>query len=126
MSLTLADLRPADAWQRFEPSATQPFNRRLAAHLYRRAGMAATSRALEEAVPLGPEGAVKQLLSLGDALAKFDEEMHQFAQVTLAANNPELLAGWWLHRMRPTPAPLGGKMRLFWQGHFAHSAAAGR
>lgn len=128
MALSLADLRlvdfhPADAWQRFEPSANQPFNRRLAAHLYRRAGMAATSRALNEAVRLGPEGAVKQLLTPGDALAKFDEEMHQFAQVTLAANNPELLAGWWLHRMRHTPAQLVEKMTLFWHGHFATSAA---
>jgi uncharacterized protein (DUF1800 family) len=49
--------------------------------------------------------------------------MHQFAQVTLAANNPELLSGWWLHRMRHTPAPLVEKMTLFWHGHFATSAA---
>ncbi|MCI0360955.1 MAG: DUF1800 domain-containing protein [Planctomycetaceae bacterium] len=122
MSLTLADLRPADAWQRFEPSAEQPFSRRLAAHLYRRAGLAASSRELDEAVRLGPEDAVKRLLSPGEATVKFDQEMHQFAQVTLAANNPELLAGWWLHRMRHTPAPLVEKMTLFWHGHFATSA----
>ena len=123
MSLTLADLRPADAWQRYEPSADQPFNRRLAAHLYRRAGMAASSRELDEAVRLGPEDAVKRLLTPEASVAQFDQEMHRFAQVTLAANNPELLAGWWLHRMRHTPAPLVEKMTLFWHGRFATSAA---
>ncbi len=123
MSQTLADLRPADAWQPFEPSAQSPFNRRLAAHLYRRAGLAASSRDLDEAVKLGLQGTVKKLLSPGDSTAKFDQEMHSFAQVTLAANNPELLAGWWLHRMRHTPAPLVEKMTLFWHGHFATSAA---
>ncbi len=123
MFTTLADLRPADAWQRFEPSAERPFNRRLAAHLFRRAGLAASSRELDEAVKLGLEGTVKQLLSPDDRAAQFDREMHDFAQVTLAANNPELLAGWWLHRMRHTPAPLVEKMTLFWHGHFATSAA---
>ena len=92
MTTTLADLRPADAWQRFEPPADRPFDRRLAAHLYRRAGLAATSRELDEAVKLGVDGTVKQLLSPDERAAKFDREMHDFAQVTLAANNPELLA----------------------------------
>jgi len=123
MSLTLADLRPADAWQPYEPSAQQPFTRRLAAHLYRRAGMAANSPELDAAVRLGPEAAVKQLLSPGEVAKQFDQEMHGFAQVTLAANNPELLSGWWLHRMRHTPAPLVEKMTFFWHGHFATSAA---
>jgi uncharacterized protein (DUF1800 family) len=128
MTVTLANLQPADAWQPFEPSAQAPFNRRLAAHLYRRAGLAASSRELDEAVKLGPQGTVKKLLSPGDRksssdIAKFDQEMHSFAQVTLATNNPELLAGWWLHRMRHTPAPLVEKMTLFWHGHFATSAA---
>ena len=48
--------------------------------------------------------------------------MRKFAQVTLAANSPELLTGWWLHRMRHTPAPLLEKTTLFWHGHFATSA----
>jgi uncharacterized protein (DUF1800 family) len=119
----LADLRPDEAWQPFEPTAARPFDRRLAAHLYRRAGLAANSRELDEAVRLGPQATVKQLLTPGDKAKAFDEEMHRFAQVTLAANNPELLSGWWLHRMRHTPAPLVEKMTLFWHGHFATSAA---
>jgi uncharacterized protein (DUF1800 family) len=122
MTLNFADLRPADAWRPFEPSADRPFDRRLAAHLFRRAGLAAGPRELDEAIKLGPQAAVRKLLA-PDRTAAFDKEMHAFAQVTLAANNPELLAGWWLHRMRHTPAPLVEKMTLFWHGHFATSAA---
>ena len=118
-----ADLSPGNAWQPFEPNAARPFDRRLAAHLFRRAGLAANSRDLDEAIGLGPQTAVKQLLSPDEKARAFDEEMHQFAQVTLAANNSELLSGWWLHRMRHTPASLVEKMTLFWHGHFATSAA---
>ena len=63
---TLADLSPDEAWLPFEPSAAQPFDRRLAAHLYRRAGFAASSRELDEAVKLGPQATVKQLLAAGE------------------------------------------------------------
>jgi uncharacterized protein (DUF1800 family) len=122
MTSKLSDFTPAAAWRAFEPSAKRPFDRRAAAHLYRRAGFGATSSQLDAAVNLGPQGAVKALLAPGDTAA-FDKEMHQFAQVTLAANNPELLAGWWLHRMRHSPAPLVEKMTFFWHGHFATSAA---
>jgi uncharacterized protein (DUF1800 family) len=127
MSLTLANLTPDEGWQPYEASADRPFDRRLAAHLFRRAGMAASSRELDEAVKLGPAATVKRLLFPSEpdaaAIASFDKEMHSFALVTLAANNPELLSGWWLHRMRHTPSPLVEKMTLLWHGHFATSAA---
>ncbi len=122
MSSKLSDFTPETAWRAFEPSAKRPFDRRAAAHLYRRAGFGAPSSQLDAAVKLGPQGTVKALLKPDDTAA-FDKEMHQFAQVTLAANNPELLAGWWLHRMRHSPAPLVEKMTFFWHGHFATSAA---
>jgi uncharacterized protein (DUF1800 family) len=120
---TLANLSPEEAWLPFEPMGRQSFDRRLAAHLFRRAGFAASTAELDEAVKLGPHSAVQQLLSAGEKSGAFDEEMQKFARLTLAANNPELLSGWWLHRMRHTPAPLLEKMTLFWHGHFATSAA---
>ena len=110
-----------DAWQPSEPSREVPFDRRAAAHLFRRAGFGATSRELDEAVKLGPQETVKQLLGAAASNPAFDEEMRKFAQVTLAANSPELLTGWWLHRMRHTPAPLLEMTTLFWHGHFATS-----
>jgi uncharacterized protein (DUF1800 family) len=119
----LADLSPEEAWLPFEPTSRQPFDRRLAAHLYRRAGFAANTRELDEAVKQGPRAAVKRLLAAGDESRAFDDEMQKFAKLTLAANNPEHLAAWWLHRMRHTPAPLLEKTTLFWHGHFATSAA---
>src|SRR6186997_3456053 len=118
MPQSLTDLRLEEAWSPFEPSSDRPFDRRLAAHLYRRAGFAANTRELDEAVRLGPQEAVKRMLMAGQTSGKFDGEMHRFAETTLAANNPELLASWWLHRMRHTPAPLVEKMTLFWHGHF--------
>jgi len=123
VSNTFADLSPDEAWLPFEPTREQPFNRRLAAHLHRRAGFAANTRELDEAVNLGPQDAVKRLLAAGNENGAFDGEMQKFAKLTLAANNPELLSGWWLHRMRHTPAPLLEKTTLFWHGHFATSAA---
>ena len=119
----LADLSPEDAWLPYEPSRTQPFDRRLAAHLYRRAGFAASMHEVDKAVRVGPREAAKRLLNAGNENSAFDDEMRRFAQLTLAANNPELLTGWWLHRMRHTPAPLVEKATLFWHGHFATSAA---
>src|SRR4051794_7271862 len=95
----------------------------MAAHLYRRAGFAANIRDLDVAVQIGPQEAVKRLLNAAQENSVFDDEMRKFAQVTLAANNQELLTSWWLHRMRHTPAPLLEKTTLFWHGHFATSAA---
>ena len=123
MRQSLAEFPPSEAWLPFEPTTGQPFDRRLAAHLFRRAGLAASVPELDQAVQVGPHAAVKELLDAQDKTAAFDEEMRKFAQVTLAANNPELLSGWWLHRMRHTSAPLVEKMTLFWHGHFATSAA---
>jgi uncharacterized protein (DUF1800 family) len=119
----LANLSPEEAWLPFEPGRAQPFDRRLAAHLYRRAGFAASSRELDEAVQLGPQAVVQKLLNAEKDSSAFDDEMRKFAELTLAANNPERLTSWWLHRMRHTPAPLLEKATLFWHGHFATSAA---
>lgn len=121
MFTCLAELTPRTAW--LPQAADAPFDRRLAAHLYRRAGFAAAPRELEEAVTAGLAATVKQLLTAGSHSADFDEEMRKFAEVTLASGSPEALAGWWLHRMRHSPAPLLEKMTLFWHGHFATSAA---
>ena len=122
MSLT-TNLAPDEAWQPYEPTDTEPFNRRAAAHLYRRAGFATTFDGLDQAVQVGPQAAVTQLLEAPTAHPQFAEEMSRMVQSVLAGNNPEALASWWLYRMRHTPAPLLEKTTLFWHGHFATSAA---
>jgi uncharacterized protein (DUF1800 family) len=123
MPAALSDFRPDTAWLPYEPAKDAPFSRRQAAHLLRRAGFGANLREIDATAALGPEAAVKRWLTPDGQTAAFDAEMTRFAQVTLAAGNPESLAGWWLHRMRHTPAPLMEKVTLFWHGHFATSAA---
>ena len=123
MPLDFKNLSPAECWLPFEPSAQQPCTRRLAAHLFRRAGFSANSRELDEAVKHGPQATVKKLLAGAGEAEKFDASMRTFAQTVLATNNAEVLAAWWLHRLLHTPAPLVEKTTLFWHGHFATSAA---
>jgi uncharacterized protein (DUF1800 family) len=116
------DLSPAEAWKPYEPAPTQPFDRRAAAHLFRRAGFAANFAELDAAVKAGPQAAVKGLFAALAAHPKFTEEMDRMLQAVLAGNDPESLASWWLYRMRHTPAPLLEKTTFFWHGHFATSA----
>jgi len=122
MSLNV-NLPPDEAWLPFEPSPREPFDRRAAAHLLRRAGFGTNLRALDEAVKAGPQVTVKALIEAPRANAAFEAEMERFVQSVLAGNNPEGLSSWWLYRMRHTPSPLLEKTTLFWHGHFATSAA---
>lgn len=114
-------LPPEEAWLPFEPTAAQPFGRREAAHLFRRAGFAANTHELDEAVKLGSQQAAKKLVEASEG--EFAGKMHTFAQTVLATNNSQTLAAWWLHRMLHTPAPLLEKTTLFWHSHFASSSA---
>lgn len=123
MPLKLTSLPADQAWEPLDPSKGEPFDRRAAAHLFRRAGFAANWRQLEAAVAAGPEATVQQLLASAADEGKFAGEMKSFADTVLAINNAESLAAWWLYRMRHSPAPLLEKMTLFWHGHFATSAA---
>ena len=103
------------------------WDRKKAAHLYRRAGFGATREELDTAVRLGREGAISRLVDydeistsdledylslLGGDLAGFDE---------LGFDRFDVLQRWWFLRMRYTPRPLEEKMTLFWHNHFATS-----
>lgn len=119
----LRDLTPDTGWLPYEPSAAEPFDRRAAAHLYRRAGTAATFGELDQAVARGPRAVIDKLLAGEADHAAFADGMQRFATSVLGRNDSEALAAWWLYRMRHTPAPLLEKTTLFWHGHFATSAA---
>jgi hypothetical protein len=112
------------AWAPYQPTAPGGWSRRLAAHLYRRAGFAASSAELDEALKLGPGGAIERLFSPpSNPAADFEQTSEMLAERTAATGDPQQLAAWWLHRMRNTPDPLREKLTLFWHGHFATSAA---
>jgi len=104
----------------FVPGPSDPFDRRKAAHLLRRAGFGAAPAAIDRAVAEGMEQTVESL---------FDEatEEEDFYQKTFRAINGPLTnfgdigaaQAWWVYRMMTTRAPLREKLTLFWHGHFA-------
>ncbi|MCO6457182.1 MAG: DUF1800 domain-containing protein [Pirellulaceae bacterium] len=120
--LELNELDPDWAWSEYEPDADQPWDRRRVAHLYRRAGFAASERELREALQLAPAELIQRLVEPA-ADETFEAQMRQLVEATLAGGDPARLASVWLYRMLATPDPLREKLTLFWHGHFATSAA---
>ena len=123
----LTALPAADmAWEPWEPTEENPWNRRLAAHLLRRTSFGASNAELDEAVAQGPAECVDLMLAAcldgNTATQPFVDEMESMA-AGLAAGEPQALEPWWLYRMLFTPTPLREQMTLFWHGHFATSAA---
>lgn len=117
---------PRWAWQPWEPSAEQPWDRRAAAHLMRRAGFGASCQQLDEIVALGHSAAIERLVDQSldaNAASQIDRETDQLGEVIVSLGQTERLSGWWLLKMHGTGRPLLEKTTLFWHGHFATSAA---
>lgn len=125
MPKDLTQLDPAWAWAPYQPSADAPWNRRLAAHLYRRAGFGATAAELDEATKAGPAATLDQLCTppTGKAVDDFQKTASTLADHAAGGGKPEQLGGYWLFRMLATPDPLLEKLTLFWHGHFATGLA---
>lgn len=120
---SLATVDPAWAWAQFEPGPQNPWSLELAAHLYRRAAFAANWTQLQEAVAIGPNAAVEQLLAGGAGTEEFYRRVEASIQALLASGSAQHLPAWWLYVMLQTPHPLREKLTLFWHGHFATSIA---
>lgn len=124
MPINWDTIDPAWAWSAYQPSAEQPWDRRRAAHLFRRAGFGANSAELDEAASMEPAAVVEQLVepaSAGSSEAS-DPASNALARAVLATGDPHQLGAWWAYAMLDTAAPLVEKMTLFWHGHFATSA----
>lgn len=119
----LASVDPAWAWATFQPNAKTPWNRELAAHLYRRAGFAATWGQLEEATAAGCQASVDRLLAGEPDTKNFYAQAGRSVESLLGSGNPQQLAAWWLYVLVHSPHPLRERLTLFWHGHFATSAA---
>ncbi|MCA9221811.1 MAG: DUF1800 domain-containing protein [Planctomycetales bacterium] len=124
MPINWDTIDPAWAWSPYQPSAEQPWDRRRAAHLFRRAGFGATAAELVEAVSIEPAVVVEQLVgSASDSgTERSDPASDALARAVLATGDPHQLGAWWAYAMLGTPTPLVEKMTLFWHGHFATSA----
>ncbi len=123
MATDLTDVTPEWAWSPYKPSAEQPWNRALAAHLYRRAGFGASSAQLDAAVKIQPQELVRDWINELKEPHAFRETMSDLAEASMAGGEGKRLASWWLYRMLDTPSQLTEKTTLFWHGHFATSAA---
>lgn len=113
---------PQWAWQVFEPSSKRPWDRQLAAHLYRRAGFGADLNTLDAATKKSPAEIVNELAAQGDRTNEFSETADILTKTILAGGDPKRLSAAWVYRMMLTPNPLLEKATLFWHGHFATSA----
>src|SRR4051812_16592146 len=93
-----ARIDPQWAWQRYQPSAEAPWDRKRAGHLYRRAAFGGSLEELEAAVQAGPERAVSALLA-GRADPEGDTLWVTMSQTTARDNNGAQLPALWLYRM---------------------------
>ena len=123
MAMQLKSVDPGWAWSEYKPREDRPWNRALAAHLYRRAGFAGHSADLDDAVKAGPKATVTKLFSAPQGADEFRQDMNDLASAIIATGKAESLPAWWLYRMLHTPNQLQEKTTLFWHGHFATSAA---
>ena len=124
MSLSLQEIDPDWAWSPLEPNdPSRPWDRRLAAHLFRRAGFGATAEQLRQAVTSDPLSLVQQMIAGAADTTAFDASMQRMATTLLAGGDPRKIGAWWIYRMLHTPNQLQEKLTLFWHGHFATSAA---
>lgn len=127
MSADLQEVDPHWAWSPYSPDAERPWNRARAAHLFRRAGFAASSALLDQAVQSQPGAVVAQLGAtatqpVANGAASIRDELATLTQSILGTGDPRQLSAAWVFGLLRTPEQLREKLTLFWHGHFASSA----
>jgi uncharacterized protein (DUF1800 family) len=119
---SLDQLDPHKAWQPWLPSAGDPWGRKWAAHLYRRAAFGASREELIEAERLGPHATLDLLLNGRPQAQECLETVTDVGHIAAARDDGgEQLRGWWLYCMLQGGHPLREKLTLFWHNHFATS-----
>ena len=113
---------PAQAWRPWQPSLADPWSRKWAAHLYRRAAFGPSRDDLLEAERLGPQGTIVLLLQGNPQAEEVLQTIVDVGRVAAARDDGgEQLRGWWLFCMLQSGHPLREKLTLFWHNHFATS-----
>jgi uncharacterized protein (DUF1800 family) len=115
----LSKVDPGDAWKPWHPPLGT-WNRKWAAHLFRRAAFGARPAELEKALADGREKTLEKLLAgepdKADRLDLLNETGRYYT-------DPGSLRTWWLYAMLEGGHPLREKLTLFWHNHFATSYA---
>src|SRR4051812_18815639 len=109
----LSTVDPSDAWKPWQPAAGA-FNRKWAAHLFRRAAFGAADADLDRAVAAGLPKTLDKLTAgepdAADRLALLTETGKYYSDTTS-------LRTWWLYAMLEGGHPLREKLTLFWHNH---------
>src|SRR5438105_11559552 len=96
----LDQIDPADAWQPWRPSSADPWGRKWAAHLYRRAAFGYSRADLLEAEHLGPEATLELLLQGRPQAKDVLETLIDVGRIAAARDNGgQRLRDWWLYCM---------------------------
>jgi hypothetical protein len=115
----LKQVDPSDAWAPWQPAAGQ-WDRKWAAHLFRRAAFGAPDARLRDAVAAGLPKTLDTLMSgapdAAELLELFNETGDHYSDLGG-------LRAWWLYAMTEGGHPLREKLTLFWHNHFATSYA---
>jgi uncharacterized protein (DUF1800 family) len=113
------------AWEPYEPTADNPWDRKKVGHLYRRAAFGATIAELDAGVRDGHAKTLDRMLKGAPESEDFVRTSEFMAtERSMPPGAPQgRLSAWWLDRMLKTAHPLREKMTLFWHNHFATSNA---
>ena len=115
----------SSSWQRWRPSADEPWNLQRVVHLHRRAGFAATWSEIQRDLAEGPQASLDRILSGKSHTTGVPDDFAQMADVigaaAVASGNSDRLEAWWLYRMLFSPDPLSERIALMWHNHFATS-----
>ena len=120
--IPLDQVDPVDAWQPWQPTSDDPWGRKWAAHLYRRAAFGPSREDLLEAERLGPERTLDLLLQGQPQAAEILETLIDVGRIAASRDDGgDQLRSWWLYCMLQGGHPLREKLTLFWHNHFATS-----
>jgi uncharacterized protein (DUF1800 family) len=113
------------AWEPYQPTAANPWDRRKIGHLYRRAGFGATVAELDAGVKDGHAKTLDRVLAGEPETDDFTRTSEFMAsERSMPPGAPQArLSAWWLDRMLKSRNPLAEKLTLFWHNHFATSNA---
>lgn len=113
-------MNPKKSWEAFEPSEKTPWTKKMAAHLYRRAGFGGNYAELKNAETQSPADVVDSMFATESS--SFLEEIKTLERQIRSGGNVGSLPNFWLYRMAKSKSQLLEKTTLFWHGHFATSA----
>ena len=113
---------PTDAWSPWQPTPTDPFNIKWAAHLYRRAGFGASLAELRQAEKDGLNVTLDRVVNINPEDKTWNEVIRKQGLSVLKSRDELFnLRAWWVYSMLRGPQPLREKLTLFWHNHFATS-----